>query len=84
MAYFGGLAKRYKSSSLWTQYLMLKSTLNINNNVDISKYSKLWAFLKRKSEGYIPKKAKTFTPEEINKFIKESTDGIYLATKVRE
>ena len=84
LAYFGELAQRYKSFSLWAQYSMLKSTLNINNNVDISKYSKLRAFLKRKSEGYIPKKAKTFTPEEINKFIKESPNGIYLATKVRE
>ncbi|KAJ8976468.1 hypothetical protein NQ317_012418 [Molorchus minor] len=33
MAYFEELAEKYKSSSLWTHYSMLKSTLEINHGV---------------------------------------------------
>lgn len=82
LAYFTELSKKYKSSTLWTQYSMLKSTLSINNSINIESYPKLRAFLKRKSEGYEAKKAKTFTADELNKFIQEAPDEIYLATKV--
>lgn len=82
MAYFGDLAKKFKSSTLWTQYSMLRTTLSIHNNIDIAKYLKLKAFLKRQSDGYRPKKSKIFTSNDINKFIKEAPDEIYLATKV--
>jgi len=84
MAYFGELSDKYKSSSLWAKYSMLRSTLLIRHNINIENYSKLKSFLKRKSEGYRPKKAKTFSPDEINKFINEAPDTIYLATKVRK
>lgn len=82
LAYFSELSEKYKSSSLWSYYSMLRSTLEINNNVKIENYSKLRAFLKRKAEGFRAKKAKTFTSEEINKFITEAPDDIYLVTKV--
>jgi hypothetical protein len=42
---------------------MLKSTFNIKDNINIETYSKLIAFLKRKKDGYLPKKSK----EEIEK-----------------
>lgn len=83
LAYFADLADRYKSSSLWSYYSMLKAVLKIKHDLDLEKYGKLRAFLKRKSEGYEAKKAKTLTPEEINKFIKEAPDNIYLLHKVR-
>src|SRR5699024_3808885 len=70
IAYLGELSDKYKSSSLWAVYSMLRSTLIINNDINIETYSKLKAFLKRKSEGYQAKKAKTFTPEEVQKFIR--------------
>lgn len=38
LVYFQELSEKFKSSSLWTFYSMLKSTLSINHNVDISKY----------------------------------------------
>lgn len=82
LTYFGELSKKFKALTLWTQYSMLRTTLNINNNVDIAKYAKLKAFLKRKSDGYRPKESKIFTSEEINKFIKEAPDNEYLLTKV--
>lgn len=81
LAYFDIQRKKYKSSTLWTIYSMLKSCLNIHKDVDISKYNKLQALLKRSSEGYIPKKSKILE-EEINDFIRQADDKIYLAMKV--
>lgn len=82
LAYFTELAKKYKSSSMWTYYSMLKSTIYIKHNIKIESYAKLRALLKRQSEGYQAKKSKAFTGEEINKFINEAPDVKYLATKV--
>lgn len=83
LVYFSELSTKYKSSTLWTHYSMLRSTLYINKGIKIENYGKLRAFLKRKSEGFVPKKANTFTPENINKFLTEASDEKYLATKVR-
>ncbi|CAH1381731.1 unnamed protein product, partial [Tenebrio molitor] len=60
----------------------LKSTLSIHNNINIETYPKLRAFLKRKSEGYQATKSKTFTPMEIDEFLSNAPDEMYLATKV--
>ncbi|XP_031335009.1 uncharacterized protein LOC116164903 [Photinus pyralis] len=61
---------------------MLRSTLVLNNNVDISSYAKLQAFLKRQSSGYLPKKSKILTTTEVKTFIEKAPDSLYLATKV--
>lgn len=84
LVYFSELSSKYKSTTLWTHYSMLKSTLNINHDISIQNYAKLRALLKRKSEGFRPKKATTFTPENINKFLTDASDEKYLATKVRD
>jgi hypothetical protein len=54
--------------------LPAKSTFNIKDNINIGTYSKLIAFLKRKKDGYLPKKSK----EEIEKFIINTPDEDYL------
>lgn len=82
MAYFGDLAKKFKSSTLWSHFSMLRTTLSIYNDIDIAKYLKLKAFLKRQSNGYKPKKSKIFTANDIDNFIEQAPDEIYLATKV--
>jgi hypothetical protein len=41
MAYFGDLAQKFKSSTLWMQYSMLRTTLSVHENIDIAKYLKL-------------------------------------------
>ncbi|KAL3283125.1 hypothetical protein HHI36_006281 [Cryptolaemus montrouzieri] len=61
---------------------MLRSTLTLYHKDHLDSYRKLQLFLKRNSEGHQPKKAKTFTPEELNKFIKEAPDKKFLLTKV--
>lgn len=61
---------------------MLKSTLNIKDNINIETYSKLIAFLKRKKDGYLPKKSKCLEIEDIEKFITSAPDEDYLLMKV--
>lgn len=82
LAHFSDMSEKYKASSLWSYYSKLKSTLLINKNVDISKYAKLIAFLKRKSDGYVPKKSKILNRQQILKFVSEAPDDIYLVAKV--
>lgn len=83
LAYFSTLSEKYKASSLWAQYSMLKSTIIANHNIDVKSYSKLIAFLKKQSVGFASKKSKTLTTEDIEKYLKEAPDQIYLATKVQ-
>lgn len=83
LAYFQNLSTKMKPSSLWAIYSMLRMTINLKNNVDISKYPKLCAFLKRTSNGYKPKKSSVLTPEQIQDFLLSAPDEIYLFTKVR-
>jgi predicted KAP-like P-loop ATPase len=56
LVYFQEKSQNYKSSTLWSLYSMVKTTVNLRDNVDISKFPKLISFLKRKNVGYTPKK----------------------------
>lgn len=70
LAYF----EQFKSKkSLWSVYSMIKLCLITYENVDISKYSKLIAYLKRMTEHHKPKKSK---------FLGEAPDCSYLMMKV--
>lgn len=61
---------------------MLKSTLKLKKDVHIEKYPKLTAFLKKSSTGHKPKKSKIFTAADVEKFLNEAPDSVYLAAKV--
>lgn len=61
---------------------MLKTMLNLKNNVDISKFHELTTLLKRKNFGYKPKMSKVLTIEQTDKFLKEASDDTFLVTKV--
>ncbi|RZC40002.1 Phage integrase domain containing protein [Asbolus verrucosus] len=61
---------------------MLKSTLQIYEGSDISKYKQLIAFLKKQNEGYEPKKSKVLTFEQIMKFLNDTSNESYLFMKV--
>ncbi|KAK9751931.1 Phage integrase family [Popillia japonica] len=71
-----------KPSTLWSQYSVLRSTLDIKKGIDMSKYSKLRAFLKRQSGGYLPKKSRVFTKEQVDNFLNNALDYSYLMQKV--
>jgi hypothetical protein len=62
---------------------MLRATLIIKQYVDISKYPKLIAFLKKQSVGYEAKQSKTFTKEHIFQFFNTASDEEYLLIKVK-
>lgn len=61
---------------------MLKSMLIVKENINIAKFDKLIAFIKRKSDGYKPKKSKIFTAEQIEQFLIKADDEKHLLTKV--
>lgn len=83
LAYFIEKSKKLKSSTLWSMYSMLKSTLILEDNVDISKFAKLQSFLKRKSVGHKAKKSQVFTREQINTFLEDAPDETFLMIKVQ-
>lgn len=82
LVYFQHLLSTKKPSSLWCIYSMLKSTISIRHNVEIKNYTKLLAFLKRKSEGHRAKKSKVFTSQNVETFLNEAPDHKFLAVKV--
>ncbi|KAJ8959422.1 hypothetical protein NQ318_022112 [Aromia moschata] len=77
IACFQELAEKIKSSTLWTHYSIIKTYLNIEpskkNVIKVGREKK-----ERKSEGYIGKKSKTFSPEEFRTFIDEAPDNQFL------
>jgi hypothetical protein len=81
LAYFQDYANDKKASTAWAHYSMLKSTLSLKENIDISKFFKLIAFLKRKNLNYQAKKSSVFSQEEITKFLIEAPEE-YIAIKV--
>lgn len=82
LAYFSERSKQVKSSSLWSEYSMVRAQLMAKQNMNIKTYARLQAFLKRNSVGYRPKKAKVFLEEEMQRFYKEAPDDKYLAMKI--
>jgi hypothetical protein len=71
-AYMRQLSERIKPSTLWTTYSMLRTTLSIKENVDISKCCKLRSFLKLKSSWYKSKKSCVLSSNQIKQFINEA------------
>lgn len=82
MVHFKELSQKYKPSTLWSTWSIMKTTLSQKEGIDINQYKQLKSFLKRESDGYKCKKSKVFSSEEIEKFLKEAPDNNYLATKV--
>ena len=76
-------SKKFKASTLWSHYSMVKSKLILEKNLDIRKFLKLTAFLKRKNDGYSAKKSKTLDADQVQKFLTEASDEEYLLIKVR-
>lgn len=84
LAYFFEMTTKLKmkSSTMWSQYSMIKSLLNIKHGLDISKYMKLRAYLKKQNEGYTPKKSKVFTKDQFEDFLNNAPNEQYLGIKV--
>jgi integrase len=81
VAYFGDLSAKYKSSTLWSIYSMLRGTLIAKHDVNIAAYYKLKALLKKESVNYVAKKANVLTNDDIKTFIETAPNELYLLTK---
>jgi hypothetical protein len=82
LAYFLNIVQKGLIASLWPKYSMLKSTLYIKKNIDIGKFNKLIMYIKRQTEGHIPKKSKVLEKEQVLKFILDAPNNLFLMTKV--
>ncbi|KAI8426856.1 hypothetical protein MSG28_014537 [Choristoneura fumiferana] len=81
LAYFKEQAKKKQASTLWVTYSMLRATLSANHNVLINGYPKLLMFLKSQAKGHKSKKSNVFTAENVETFLEEAPDEIYLVIK---
>jgi hypothetical protein len=79
LTYFQGFSSK---KSFWSTYSVLKSCLKIHDNIDIFKYIKLIAFLKKETVGNIPKKSKILEDDHIKTFLAEAPDYSFLSLKV--
>ena len=82
LKYFNELAAKYKPNTLWCLYCMLKRTVWIKHGIDLETYSNLIEFLRRHADGFKCSKAKTLSPNDVEKFLNEAPDCKHLATKV--
>lgn len=82
--YFEEISEKYKPSSLWSIYSMLKTIIYLKEDIDIGRYRDLLSLLKKKSEGFKSEKSSILTPQHIDKFLTEAPDDIYLAVKVKQ
>ncbi|KAJ8975752.1 hypothetical protein NQ317_008107, partial [Molorchus minor] len=82
LVYFLEKAKSFKSSTLWSIYSMLKSTVMVKNNIEISKFPKLIAFFKKQNVGDQAKKSAVFTRSDLSRFLTEAPDQDYLMWKL--
>ncbi|KAJ8970119.1 hypothetical protein NQ317_003837 [Molorchus minor] len=70
----------YSENVLLAYFIMLD--IHICDNIDISKFLKLIAFLKRTGDGYQAKKSKILTKSEIDRFLSSADDKEFLMIKV--
>lgn len=82
LAYFSELSKNMSPSTVWSTYSMLKSTIKIKNDIDISRFKKVIAFLKKNAVGYVPKKSKILSKSEVEQFLKKAPNHFFLMKKV--
>ena len=82
LTYFEKLSENYKPTTLFTTFTKLKSMIFIQENIDISRYSRLLYFLKEAGKSHIAKRAKIFTREQISKFVNNDPDDTFLLHKV--
>lgn len=82
LAYFTDMSEKCLPSSIWSKYSMLRSTMKIEDKIDIGQYSELLAFIKTNSKNFQGKKAKILTSHQIQEFLNRAPNETYLAVKV--
>ncbi|KAF7990579.1 hypothetical protein HCN44_000384 [Aphidius gifuensis] len=70
------------SSTLWSHWSMLRTTLSGYDIIDIGEFKKLKSYLKILNKGHKPKKSKILYSEDLAKFCANADDMNHLANKV--
>lgn len=81
LAYFRELVSQNRKA-LWALYSMLKACILIHKNIDISRYSKLMAYLKLKTANVKSKTSRALAEDQISFFIEQADDKEFLLMKV--
>lgn len=82
LVYLGEISKKLAPTTLINKISILKRMLKINHNINIDDCPLVKVFLRDNVKEYEPKKSKTFTWPEINYFLDNAPDAIYLAVNV--
>lgn len=82
LTYFTTEMASYKSSSLWTKYSMLRTTIKIFEGIDISTFPSIIPFLKSKGDGHRTTKSLTLSKDHVDKFLAEADNKKHLLNKV--
>lgn len=82
ITYFTTDLAPYKSSSLWTKYSMLRTTIKLFEGIDISTFPSIIPFLKSKSDGQKTTKCSSLTKEHVDTFLAEADNKDHLLNKV--
>lgn len=82
LLYFDELSKLYAPNSLWTIHSCIKKKLILEKNIDIKNYGKIIALLKSKNSIYKAKKAKVFTREDIDNYLRNADDKLCIREKL--
>ena len=82
IVFFNEKAKKLKPSSLWSIYSMLRTTIKLNHDIDITNYVKLKGILKAEGTGFVKKKSMIFSAVDIEKFLNKAPNNKYLDMKV--
>lgn len=82
VVYFQKLKDKLSPPTLWSVWSMLRKTLNVKDNINITNFLNLKALIKNNMKGYVPRKAYTFRWNQIMTFMESASDQIYLAYKV--
>lgn len=61
---------------------MLKKTLSVNDDINISHFLNLKSLIKNNAKGYRPRKTSVLRWPQIIQFMNDAPDNVYLAIKV--
>lgn len=82
LRYFTTEMATYKSSSLWTKYSMLRSTIKLFEGIDICTFPSIIPYLKSKGDGHRTTKSLTLSKDHVDKFLAEADNKKHLLNKV--
>lgn len=82
LVYFEEISMKYKPSTLWSIWSMLKKTLGLRQQIDLDSYKRVKSLLQIKTRGYKKKKSEIFKLPQFIKFLTDDDDYHYLGIKV--